>query len=512
MHSHSDSLAELDSMQTSEFEVIHDRLEKNLDALMAASGHSTDVVVRRLKPIGHAQEMAIIYIAGLVENDTIMNNIIEPLQQMKAYQASILESVKQAVTVSELETAQSLHAALISLYEGHTIILMDGQVIAYTANSSGGERRNITEPTTQMIIRGPRDSFTESIITNTALIRRKIRSPKLWLETFHLGTVSKTAVSIMYIDGIVQPSIVEEVKKRIQNIKIDSILESGYIEEYIQDKTLTPFPTIQNTDRPDTSAAALLEGRVVIIVDGSPFVLIVPTLFNQFFQASEDYYQRWDVSSLIRLLRYVAFFIASFAPAIYIAITTYHQEMVPSPLLFTLAAQREGTPFPAFIEAVIMELVFEVLREAAIRTGKAIGNSISIVGTLVIGQAAVEAGIVAAAMVIVVAITAISNFVLPSYNLGIAARIIRFVFMALAATLGLYGITVGLIVMILHLCNLKSFGIPYLSSLAPYYKDDQQDVLIRLPRWMMIKRPAPFRNWNENRESKNILENKLEKK
>jgi len=500
------------SMETEVLQRVHDKLQQNLDELLAEVGHSTDVIVRRFRPIFDSREIAVIYVAGLVENETLMNNVIDPLQHMKSSHATISESIKQALTVAELNSTESFRQLLDSLYEGNAVVLIDGQAHAWIANSNGGEKRNVSEPATQTIIRGPRDSFTESITTNTSLIRRKVKSPKLWLETFQLGEVTKTNVGLMYIHDIVQPSIVEEVKRRINEIKIDGILESGYIEEYIQESTFTVFPTIQNTDRPDTSAAALLEGRVVILVDGSPFVLIAPTLFNQLFQASEDYYQRWDISSLIRLLRYVAFVIALFAPSVYVAITTYHQELIPSQLLFTLAAQREGVPFPAFIEAFVMEVVFEILREAGIRMGRAIGTSVSIVGTLVIGQAAVEAGLVTAAMVIVVSSTAISNFVSPSYNLGISTRMLRFSFMALGASLGLYGITIGIIVLTLHLCHLTSFGIPYMSSLAPFRRNDQKDILIRLPRWMMIRRPAELSNWNKTRSKNNVMEKMLKKK
>ena len=231
----------------------------------------------------------------------------------------------------------------------------------------------------------------------------------------------------MFIKGIVNDKVVEEVRKRLDRIDIDGILESGYIEELIQDETYTPFPTVYNTERPDVIAAGLLEGRIAILVDGTPFVLLVPALFTQYFQSAEDYYQRSDFG-LLRMLRYLALFIALLGPSLYIAITTFHQEMLPTALLISLAAQREGVPFPAFIEALMMEVTFEILREAGVRMPRAVGQAVSIVGALVIGQAAVEAGIVSAAMVIVVSITAIANFSFPSFNMAISIRILRFVF------------------------------------------------------------------------------------
>ncbi|MFC4306039.1 spore germination protein, partial [Cohnella boryungensis] len=249
------------------------------------------------------------------------------------------------------------------------------------------------------------------------------------------------------------------------------------------------FPTIYNSERPDTVAAGLLEGKVAILVDGTPFVLLVPGLFIQFFQSAEDYYQRSDSSSLLRILRYVSFLIAMLAPSAYIAITTFHQEMLPTGLLINLAAQREGVPFPAFVEALLMEITFEILREAGVRMPKNVGQAVSIVGTLVIGQAAVDAGIVSAAMVIIVSITAISSFVIPAVNMSISVRMIRFLLMGLAASFGLFGILMGTLLLVLHLCSIESFGVPYMQSFSPFNWDDQKDGLVRLSWKRMLKRP-----------------------
>lgn len=492
--------AEHSSIQKEQKQQLQSELQGNLDMLLNDMGHSSDVIVRSLQGNYGLNDVAILYVDGLIDRETLMNNIIEPLKGRKSFSGSARDELKQLITATDLKDTDNVEHILQAIFSGDTIILIDGNPLAIIACSKGGEKRPVSEPATQTIIRGPRDSFTENLTTNTSLIRRKIKSAKLRLETIQLGQVTKTNVGVMYIEGIAEQSIVAEVKRRLKLIEIDGVLEGGYLEEFIQEKTFTPFPTVQNTDRPDTSAAALLEGRVVIIVDGSPFVLLAPALFIQFFQASEDYYQRWDISTLIRLLRFLAFFIALLAPSLYVAVTTYHQELVPSSLLFALASQREGAPFPAFFEAFIMEIMFEVLREAGVRMGRAVGSSVSIVGTLVIGQAAVEAGLVTAAMVIVVSSTAIANFVSPSFNLGISTRLLRFGFMALAATLGLYGITLGIIVLTLHLCSLSSFGHPYMSSLAPYYSSDQKDTLFRFPRWMMKKRPQSLGSRNKQRE------------
>ncbi|MEC0228992.1 spore germination protein [Paenibacillus alba] len=404
-------------------------------------------------------------------------------------------------TSGEVNTIETFEDICQSMLCGATIIFMNGYSLALSVNTGGGEQRSVEEPTTQSVVRGPRDGFTESIGTNISLIRKRIKSPNLWLETISIGRVTQTSVSIMHIHGIANDKIVEEVRLRLHRIDIDGILESGNIEELIQDETFTPFPTIYNTERPDVIASGLLEGRVAIFVDGTPFVLEAPALFVQFFQSAEDYYQRAEFATLIRILRYICFFISLMAPSFYIAVTTFHQELVPSSLLFNLAAQREGIPFPAFVEALLMEVTFEILREAGVRLPKTVGQAVSIVGALVIGQGAVDAGLVSPAMVIVVAITAISNFVIPAFSMGIPIRILRFILMIFAATFGLFGITVGLIGMVQHLCSLRSFGVPYMSPMAPFVLADQKDTILRLPQWGLFSRPRFISPKNQIREN-----------
>lgn len=285
----------------------------------------------------------------------------------------------------------------------------------------------------------------------------------------------------MYVKGKADPGIVREIKDRLNRIEIEGILESAYIEEFIQDKTITPFPTIYNTERPDDATSKLLEGRIVVLVDGTPFVLVLPTVFAHFFQSPEDYAQRFDIAIVMRLVRYISFIILILGPSVYIALTTFHYEMVPTQLLISLVAQREGVPFPAFIEAMLMEVVFEILREAGVRMPRAIGQTVSVVGALILGQAVVEAGLITPAMVIVVALTGIASFTLPAYNLSIAGRLIRFGFMVLSGMFGFYGLTLGVIVLIAHMNSLRSFGVPFMSPISPFRLRNQKDAIIRLP-------------------------------
>ncbi|WP_090821183.1 spore germination protein [Paenibacillus sp. yr247] len=491
-------------------------IQNNLQQIQSDFGSSTDLVVRefRIAQLDNTKA-ALIYIEGMVDNLLIATSIMEslmlsgqPEDQVLDFYEDELSYIKEHLlaigSIEDISTFQSLYNSVLS---GKAVILLEGCSQGISAATRGGKDRGVTEATRETVTRGPQESFSEVLRTNTSLIRRKIKDPNLWMETKPIGRVTQTDVAIMFIQGIANEKIVDEVRRRLNEIDTDSILESGYIEEWIQDETFTPFPTMYNSERPDVIAAELLEGKIAILIDGTPMVLIAPALFVSFFNASEDYYQRADISTIIRFLRYIAIFISLLGPSLYIAITNFHQEMLPTDLLISLASQREGVPFPAFVEALIMEVVFEILREAGIRMPRTIGQAVSIVGTLVLGTAAVDAGIVSPAMVIVVSITAISSFVFPSYNMAIAFRMLRFPLMGLAAAFGLYGVFVGLITLLLHLCNLRSFGVPYMSPFAPLIVSDLKDAIFRLPHWMLFTRPRLINQKNIIRRNANNQKN-----
>ncbi|MGP3560299.1 spore germination protein [Geobacillus sp. BK01] len=482
-------------------------LSVNIDIIRHATGESSDVVIRRFS-LGHEKQVkaAAVFVDGLVDEKNVYEFLLMPLLEA-SFPLALEERErfqwieKKLAAVGGVKHVAEWKQLFFDLFSGATLILIDGAPFAVSASTKGGQYRAIEEPQTQIAVRGPREGFTESLRTNTAMIRRRIKNPNLWLETMQIGTVTQTDVAIMYVKGIVNDKIVEEVKARLRRIDIDGVLESGYIEQLIEDQTFTTFPTIYHTERPDIVAANLLEGRVAILVEGTPFVLIAPALFIQFFQAGEDYYARFDISTALRFLRVLIFFISLIAPAIYIAATTFHQEMIPTQLVIAVAAQREAVPFPAFVEALIMEVTFEILREAGVRLPRAIGQAVSIVGALVIGQAAVEAGFVSSAMVIVVSITAIASFATPSFAIAISARLIRFGLMFLAAMFGFYGIMMGILVMTIHLCSLRSFGVPYMSPLAPFTPSNMGDTLFRVPTWMFRERPRLMSQKNIVRQS-----------
>ncbi|MGA3676736.1 spore germination protein [Lysinibacillus agricola] len=511
------------SQSNSNNDLLYSSLSQNMKVIKNTLGNSNDIIIREITigkaekntisseiTIGKSEEhaMMMIYIDGLSDKTTISDSVIDKMmQEFEEAQDTDVETIKQYVketclTVGDVNDILSFTALYNSILNGDTVILLDGVTTGIVTSTKSAKDRAITEPSTESVIRGPRESFTETLRTNTALIRRKIKSPNLWIKSRVIGEVTKTDVAVMYVNGIANDKIVAEVLSRLDRINIDGILESGYIEDFIQDSKFTIFPTVFNSERPDVIAGELLEGKIAILVDGTPFVLIVPALFTSFLQSAEDYYQHWFISSFVRILRFFGVSLALMAPSLYVAITTFHQEMLPTAMLISIASQREGVPFPAVVEALIMELAFEILREAGLRMPRTIGPAVSIVGTLVIGQAAVEAGIVSAVMVIIVALTAICSFLFPAYGLSNTIRFLRFPLMILAAMLGLFGVMFGLMMIIIHLCSIRTFGVPYLSPFGPLILKDQKDALVLFPRRALLTRPRLISQKNNVRGHK----------
>jgi len=466
-------------------------IDKNIAQITNELGNSSDLEVMHFQT--SKSLICALYIKNLVDKtkiNALSSELIKFIEQNKKNDMNFdilksdLSGLRESNEGCDFET---LYADLLS---GNTVFLVDkyGKFFSIAASSDDG--RSIEEPTSQTVIRGPKDGFTEKISNNILLIRKRIKSKFLRVENLYLGATTRTSVTLMYIQNIAKEEIVQEVRNRLDKVKIDGILESGYIEELIKDDRYSVFPTFLNSEKPDSVVAALLEGKIAILVDGTPYVLTVPALMVEFLQSSEDYYHHFFVSSMMRFIRYVAFFLTLLVPSVFVALTTFHQEMLPTPLLVSIAAQREGIPFPALIEALIMEFTFEILREAGIRMPRAIGPAISIVGALVLGQAGVEAGIISAAMVIVVSLTAIASFAIPNFDMANAVRIVRFVLMLLAGVLGLYGIFMGLIILTLHLCKMKSVTVPYLGPFGPKIKGGNKDTFFRFPLWTMKYRPA----------------------
>jgi hypothetical protein len=476
-------------------------LNSNVQTLRSIYTNCPDVVFRSFS-IGGKTKAMLVYIEGLSNLDSIDQYLLSPLMQETTQELENLNRIiEQKIPISNIKEVQTIESCIEQISVGNPVLLIENVMNGLSFNLAKFEKRAVEEPTAESVVRGPREGFTESLGVNTSLLRRKLRTPLLKMLQMQVGRYSRTEVAIAYIEGIADQTLIEEVQNRLNRIDIDGVLESAYIEELLEDQPFSIFPQIMNTERPDVAAANLLEGRVVIMVDGTPFVLIAPTTFYSLIQSPEDYYQRYAFSTAIRWLRYAALVISLLLPSLYVAVLTFHQEMVPTSLFFSIAKSREEIPFPVVVEALIMEITFEALREAGVRLPKQIGSAVSIVGALVIGQAAVSAGIVSAPMVMVVSITGIASFMIPRYSAGIALRLLRLPIILLAGTLGLLGIMLGVISTVVHLCTLRSFGVPYLSPLGPMKGRDMKDVLIRAPWWMLNTRPHLTGNGNEYRQA-----------
>ncbi|NLB19159.1 MAG: spore germination protein, partial [Syntrophomonadaceae bacterium] len=371
------------------------------------------------------------------------------------------------------------------------ILLVDGSSTALVLDAESSPVRAISEPTLESVVSGPRDAFVENIRINTALIRTRLGDYRLKSENFILGRRSNTLVTLMYIEDVARPEIIEDARQRISGVDTDGLLDIYYLKEFLSEGKYSIFPLLKETERPDKVCADLLEGRFALVADGSPQVLTAPSQFIEFFQASEDYYTNPYLVFLLRCLRFAGFAMACLLPALYVAVSTYHPEMIPIPLVFSVAGARETVPFPAFIEALLMLLIFELLVEAGVRLPRVVGGAVNIVGALIVGQAAVEAGVVSPILVIVVAATAIASFAAATtYQIGPLTRPLRLIFLIAAGVLGLYGVGLVSLAMLVNMASLKSFGVPYLAPLAPIITAElKEDVIFRAPKWAVGPRP-----------------------
>ncbi|WP_135550953.1 spore germination protein [Paenibacillus cymbidii] len=374
----------------------------------------------------------------------------------------------------------SYEAVKENILNGDVVIMFDGWNVALAFHALSLEKRQVAEPSTESVVQGPREGTVEDLTTNIGLIRSRIRSHLLKLEYVDTGGTMNTRLAYIYVENAVDPNTLTLFRERIASLDVE-VLEASYVEQVLEDSTMSPFPQVKYTERTDVAAANLMDGKIAVLVQGTGTVLICPGLFSEFLQTAEDYYQRTLISTLIRLMRWVAFFIALTLPSIYVALSTYHTELIPTVLLLAIIDSREGIPFPAFFEALIMEFFFELLREAGIRLPKPVGSAVSIVGALVIGEAAINAGIASPIMVVIVAITGIASFALPQYNLASALRILRFPLMMMAAFLGGFGVMIGMLWILLHMTSLRALGEPYMTPLAPAKFAQWRDIFIRGP-------------------------------
>ena len=481
---------------------INKDLQENL-AILKKMFDSDDVLCREFT-IGSANQLpaALIYIDELVSRDAMqrdgMTNMMLRAKEVLSPAVSTPDGIKRLITENllamiELKEVRTYPKVVETVLGADAILLVDGLDIALDLGVKSWEHRGIGEAGNENSIRGPREAFNEVMKTSVALIRRRVKDPTLRVKLSKLGHRSLTDVAVLYIESVANPVLVHEVKRRLQLIGTEAIIDSSYVEQFMQDSPYSPFPQLQWTERPDRASAGLLEGRIVIICDGSPNALIAPATLPNFLPAPEDYYERWILSSFIRFVRTFSILNSVLLPALYISVINFHQELLPTNLALTIAGSRAGVPFAALLEALLMEFTFELLREAGLRLPTALGSTIGIVGGIIIGQAAVSANLVSPIMVVVVALTAIGSFAIPSYSVATSLRFLRFPLLLLAGAFGLYGVTAGVILILLHLVTLKSFGVPYLSPLAPLTLSGLTDTIVRTPIWTHQYRPLFFR-------------------
>lgn len=467
-------------------------LEDNKKNLYNVFNNSPDLIVREVKIANNpAFTSMLVYIDNMIDISTIEQSIIGKLTT-KNEDASLNRGSKEysqyLLGVRNEDIYTDINKVIDSILSGKLVQFINGIAEALVVNINNPPSRTIEEPEVETAIRGPREGFTESISTNITLIRKKIKSTNLKIESLKLGRETRTDISIIYLSNIVNKKIVSELKERLSKIDVNAVLGINYIKEYIDDNPLSSFPTMFSTERPDVASGKLLEGRIAILVDGTPVVSTVPAIFVEFMLTNEDYYINFISATINRLIRYISLILSFILPGSYIAVVTFHQELIPTPLLITIIKARSGVPYPALTECILLLLAFEVLREAGVRMPRTVGQAISVVGALILGEAAVEAGLVSTPMLIVVGVTAISSFAVPSTDMLSAITLPRFLFLILGGSFGLLGLTCGILILLMKLISMRSFGVPYMSPLAPVITDELLDVFIRRPHWNKFKR------------------------
>lgn len=472
------------------------RVSENKKTLEEMFGNSADIKMREMV-LGHDQVRCLaayieITAGSLAFEHSLVGRLLNDLAHLPAQQIyqSLAQNGQGLCDVTPFETMED--AVQFGMLTGDVVLFIDGFQSALKIPDKGYPNMGVTKPDSEKVIRGSQEGFADSVKVNTALIRKRIRSTKVRVKEVKAGVYSHTNIDLVYMEGLVYPSLLEEIERRLDSFTIDGVLDSGTVEQLTQDAWYSPFPQFQTTQRPDRAAIAVMEGRVVLLCDNSPTALILPTDINSMLKTSDDYYNHFEIATLERLIRYGSAVMALALPAFYLAVTNFHTQILPTSLLLSFAAARQGVPFPAVVEVLLMELSFELLREAGVRLPGAMGNTIGIVGGLIIGQAAVEANLVSPIVVIVVAFTALSSFAIPNEELATAFRILKFYMIALSAWLGLFGFLAASLSILIHLARLRSFGIPYL---MPYIGaelncyEDERDSLVRFPLFSMRRRP-----------------------
>ncbi|MCY8242296.1 spore germination protein [Bacillus haynesii] len=461
-------------MTQSEFK---EHIHENLAMLLPHLEHNDDLIQNK-KMLKNGIIFYFLYFKDLNDDKKIQKAAKLLVSDDSSYS---LEEVRLRLNKLNAEPVTKEKDAINAIFKGKCLLLINGMNVIFTLPTSEKKKRSLGEVNTENVVRGPKVGFIEDVDTNVALVRQRVPDKELTVEKVPLGKSKFKDATILYIQGKADDSIIKDLKKRLKKVRLDDIQDSGVLEELIEDNKYSPFPQIQNTERPDKVSSALFNGRIAIFVDYSPFALIVPASFGMVMQSPDDFYERWIATTLIRFLRFSSIFITLFLSAFYISLVSFHQGMLPTALAVTIASTRENVPFPPLLEALIMEVTIELLREAGLRLPNPLGQTIGLVGGVVIGQAAVEANIVSSVMVIIVSIIALASFTVPQYGMGLSFRVLRFISMVAAAVFGLYGIILCMLVIFTHLVRQRSFGIPYFNPNHFFSLKHTDEAIIRLP-------------------------------
>ncbi|MGM0843822.1 MAG: spore germination protein [Bacillota bacterium] len=448
-----------------------------------------DFSVRKLTLSGCNQKAILYSLNGMCEGDIIEKVLIPNLLSLNATDSELnLEYISNHVPLGDIKEEYTYSMVINQLLMGNAILFIDGKKEAYIFGTSGFEKRGVEKAEDENILKGPKEAFVESIAVNISLVRKQLRSSQLTTEYVTVGEKGLSQIAILYLKDVATPALIEKMKKRLKEIKADEVQNLGLLEQHIEERPYSLVPTILYTERPDRAVSFINEGHVVLLMDSSPSSLIAPVTFWSFFHTSEDYYSRWVYGNFTRLLRIVAIFITILTPAIYIAVTNYHIEMLPTDLVLAIAATREEVPFPAIFEVIMLLLAFELIREGGVRVPNPIGPTIGIVGALILGQAAVEANIISPILVIVIAVTGLASFAVPNLSFNYMIRLATYIFLLFGSLWGFLGLGICITLCIGYLSTVTSFDVPFLSPMAPHYPSSK-DLIVRPPIWKQWLRP-----------------------
>jgi spore germination protein KA len=480
-----------------------EKLEANIRYIRTIFEGDDTLQIRRISNTsGNGMGFCLIYADGMINNKLMNDDVVRPLMEYRFPEEygdliGLLES--RVVCSNSTERTAEMEKIVQAIVYGDTVLLVDGSTDVLLLNTKGWSTRSITEPESERVLRGPREGFNESLLMNISMLRRKLRTPDLKLNLLSFGRRTRTKACLCYLDSLVDKNVLENLKKRLAAIDIDGTIDTQYIAELIRDKPYAGIDTVGSTERPDVVTAKLLEGRIALILDGTPQVITVPYLFIESFQSDEDYYLNYVFASIGRMLRILSFYVSITLPAVYVAAVAFHSEILPAPLLISISQARQGVPFPTIVETFAMLIIFELLREAGVRMPGVMGQMLGVLGALVVGQAAVQAKLVSAPIIIVVAIAGITGMM--NQKIKGFTIVVRVLMLVLTSMLGLYGFLFANLALLALLYQTDSFGVPIMSNNSSRKFQDFKDSFIRAPWWFMLKRPKGLSR-NETRQKR----------